>query len=745
MPYKDPERQREYLATYRAEYVKSERGREVRAAWEHAHKDRHRGRDYSHRPGRITNRPFAGFDGEGWDVNGRHQLMILRAGDAELYTGEPLRLAHILDWLVTLPRDRIYIGFSLGYDLNMMLRQLPMGVFQKLYERESRTFERDGRYGTRLAWWGRFGMDWLSGRHFYVRTMGPPGPAFRVQDAMGCFQSSFVSAVTAWKVADRDQLRELSAMKDVRGGFAAVAAQPGGLERIRAYNALECDLLATMMERVRAACREAGIRPASWTGAGQLAQGLLVARGVADQLPRRRVRDSKGRGVARPTDGTGEPSEAAQRAPQAYYGGFFDVSMVGIFPEMHEYDICSAYPHALRRLPCLRHARVVRGVVPGAVAVQQVRWKPAPGFGRDRNLGYGPVAEWGAFPIRHGRDHLRVDDSFQLGDQLIRAGRRFTPGTLYYPKHGEGWYWSPEVAAVRTWRPDYRVRVVQSWSIVSECDCRPFEWVPDLYAQRRKLGKSGQGMVLKLAMNSLYGKLAQRVGRPAFANSVWAGLITSHTRALIHEAIGKAGPENVVMVATDAVYTTRPIPDGALTIGTELGQWEYSEHGPYLIMMPGLHTDIDGAKCKTRGIPVRVIREGIGRIVSHWQDPATRWAPLPFTVHGFMSCAHAYHVGRPELAGSWAQAERSLRFGAIDKRRPARTMDTPPPAAVLPLYRDGHDSASADQWAIREAERWEGFADSGEIDPLALNDGQPDYTDPLDTAFTLGRSTLGRG
>jgi hypothetical protein len=108
------------------------------------------------------------------------------------------------------------------------------------------------------------------------------------------------------------------------------------------------------------------------------------------------------------------------------------------------------------------------------------------------------------------------------------------------------------------------------WIARCDCNCRPFDWVRDLYEQRRRLGSNTRGYVLKLVLNSLYGKLAQRTGRGPYYDAAAAGLITAITRARLIEAIGQ-DPEAVAMLATDAVFSTCPL---TLDIGEGLGQWE---------------------------------------------------------------------------------------------------------------------------------------------------------------------------
>ena len=63
--------------------------------------------------------------------------------------------------------------------------------------------------------------------------------------------------------------------------------------------------------------------------------------------------------------------------------------------------------------------------------------------------------------------------------------------------------------------------------------------------------------------------LAQRIGKAAFANMIWAGLITAITRAKLNDAIA-LDPLNILMLATDALYSLQPLD---LPLGDRLGQW----------------------------------------------------------------------------------------------------------------------------------------------------------------------------
>ena len=91
---------------------------------------------------------------------------------------------------------------------------------------------------------------------------------------------------------------------------------------------------------------------------------------------------------------------------------------------------------------------------------------------------------------------------------------------------------------------------------------------------------------MKLAINSLYGKLAQRVGNPKYANLIHAGLITSFTRSKLNDAISAAPRGHIVMLATDGIYSVSPID---LPIGEKLGEFENATFNGLFIVQPGLY------------------------------------------------------------------------------------------------------------------------------------------------------------
>jgi hypothetical protein len=168
-------------------------------------------------------------------------------------------------------------------------------------------------------------------------------------------------------------------------------------------------------------------------------------------------------------------------------------------------------------------------------------------------------------------------------------------GNMHYPLVVDGWYWGPEAQLV--WN-DPTCTIEESWVFEPTTTHKPFAWVEQVYEKRRKLKEAGNPaeLALKLAINSLYGKLAQRVGwdvktkePPKWHQLEWAGWLTSYTRSLLFLAATEADRlDALIATETDAVFTTKPI---QVDMGNKWGQWKpirfqgitYLQNGVYFI------------------------------------------------------------------------------------------------------------------------------------------------------------------
>jgi hypothetical protein len=110
----------------------------------------------------------------------------------------------------------------------------------------------------------------------------------------------------------------------------------------------------------------------------------------------------------------------------------------------------------------------------------------------------------------------------------------------------------------------------------------------------------GAERAIKLELNSIYGKFAQRAGWfqegdriPAYHQLEWAGYITSSTRAKLYQAY-RLRPGRIIAFETDAVFSVSPIE--GLEIGTGLGEWKESVFDDLLYIQSGFYFAHQGSE-----------------------------------------------------------------------------------------------------------------------------------------------------
>ena len=212
------------------------------------------------------------------------------------------------------------------------------------------------------------------------------------------------------------------------------------------------------------------------------------------------------------------------------------------------------------------------------------------------------------------------DDNFPV---FMGLPHRDIHGRVSRPLETDGWYWNFEVDQAR----HQQVTIHDSWTWVTDgCDCDMWAFVPELFALRQRLGKL-RGKPVKLAINSLYGVMAERQRgetEPLYANLIVASFVTAWTRAHIMRTIhenscdkGLRCGSNVVMIATDAVFLAGdPRLPGAIDSDdkehAQLGDWtrDIFKDGLFIVQ-GGIYwpPGASEAMSKTRGVPVSILHE----------------------------------------------------------------------------------------------------------------------------------------
>lgn len=577
-------------------------------------------------------RPFCGVDGEGGgkDGLGRQYYRLLRAHgggvDQLLFRdNEPLGAGDCLEFIASLPAGPIYVGYGFGYDSTQILRGLPADRIAAIFApRKPDRFHH-------AVYWRNYAIDYLPGQYLSVgRTAWRwdaehnkeipytiKGSTRTILETLGFFQGPYVKALEEWDIGSKHVRDKIAGTKKERDQFELMTPE------LLTYNKQECRWLAQLMERFRQVCEGVDlVLPANkWNGAGKLAELLHRQHGCPKRTWLEKKLDPWLRDAAK----------------HAYFGGRAELLRVGGAPAVYSYDLKSAYPAAMLDLPCLEHGT----------------WEKIDGQAA-AGLTEGTVA---MVDIEYGHDATTP---------LCGLPWRYTDGYLVYPRFGAGIYWKIEVDAAIRYGTQVR-RYNGGWLYHRHCDCRPFDYVAELFAERKRLDRwqKGAGIPLKLAINSLYGKLAQRIGGAPYQNHIWAGLITATTRARILDAVGSAADRrDIIAIATDGIYSASPLP---LDMGDELGNWEESEMGQMFFAQAGFYWQREPAGVtRTRGMSRDNLGTKTRRLEAAWEtmtarltDKAGRVPRYPAVRVGnkiFMGLKLAHSQGNLDLAGQWVQA-----------------------------------------------------------------------------------------
>lgn len=478
----------------------------------------------------ATLKPILGIDSETVnDADGRARCVLIACSDGTHITNERGITTNAALTYITQRQGELWTFFG-DYDVNFWIRDLPFTRLDRLRQ-------------TGWARWDFWRIHHIPRRLFEVWDLRTDPPRYaKVFDVYPFVQSSFVAWLESWHLTDARTIARIRSMKEQRGEFSRLSRA-----QILRYTQDEVRLIAAGVAVMKDRVKSGGYAPSQWLGPGAVAAHAMRKHGVKDCMP----------------------DETHALADRAYYGGRIETSRIGIVPgPLHYYDIASAYPAAMRTLPCLAHGAWKRAKPPfyKGPALCYVRWAP-----RDART----IPEWGPFPVRP------------------------KPGSsLRYYAQGAGWYWYDEIAP---WlgSPHFTVQIGLSYEWRQECNHQPFAWVGELYYRRAELKRQGDPAeyALKLVLNSIYGKLAQKVGSKPFYCPEWAGLITARTRARLAQIL-VARPQDVVLVATDGVLTTRPVPN---LLRPGLGGWTLDGvFGSADIWQPGFYV-LEAGKLRTRG------------------------------------------------------------------------------------------------------------------------------------------------
>lgn len=562
-------------------------------------------------------RPFVAWDTEGVTHPGdRRQSLVLLANSVGHYRASRcLSTEECLELIMDTEREDpnvIHVGFSFGYDVEMILRDVDLRRLAILHEKGA-------------MYWRRYRIEYKRGKWFQVtKKFGTEKVTARIYDVWGFFQSSFLAAVKD----NLGEIPELAAIEAGKSGRSLFTYDE--LDNfIIPYCQAECRITVQMMTTLRERLYAADLKILQWHGPGAIASFAYTQRKVAPYMDH-------------------DIPEPVNRAAQyAYAGGRFELFKVGRHVgNVYRYDIRSAYPSAIVELPGL------------ADGVWTHVTNPDP----------TKLARFGVYRIEYADPNV-------FGTRPQPFYYRDPRYAIHFPNAVQGWYWTPEAEFVQHLKG--KARILEGWEF-SENGSRPFAWVDEVYETRAQWKREGNAsqMALKLLLNSLYGKMAQRVGweqsgkAPKWHQLEWAGYVTSRTRAKLYLAMLQAHKKGALIgVETDGIFTSAPL---TLDEGPHLGQWEADTFDGMAYLQSGFYFLQNGEKwtAKYRGFDKGSVSESSAiDVLNNWQP----WNDEPGRILGTTTRFSTMGVYLRSKAGDadrnvWETTPRELVIGETGKR-----------------------------------------------------------------------------
>jgi DNA polymerase family B len=633
-------------------------------------------------------REVIAWDGEGQDlpsVPGHQALTVFGAstGDVLVKADGHLACEDILELIVAVGRDNPtarHVGYFFDYDVNMITRSLRPADRAMLHRTDHLYLRRGDR---------RFRIEYRPRKWFRVTEYsGPAGRrapgarskrsdqrySVKIEDISSHKGCSFVVAVhEALGCARGDcdyscvpHLAKVAEGKARRG----VAGEWDDLAYIRRYHAIELGMLVDLTDKLRADFDHAGfpayplygpavlarhwadrhrIRPRSATPRRQAVEGFMDKHTHQIMSPELDPR------IYGHTQLSLEQSSA-----YAYMGGRFELFCAGRIPgPIYCYDINSAYPHAMTMLPSMRG----------------MEWKFVE-YGPNDVISWDPHALYQVM-FGHNLDGAIDGPSWPNVHAANPLFHRDVHSEVSFPSSVQGWFWGPEVGmALRgpEQRPDMfpasQLGIAAAWVPINAGDQpRPFAQVEELYYLRQQMKAEGHRdeLALKLALNSLYGILAQTKGWrpdrgeasiPPFHQIEWAGWITSYVRAQLFETALHCGLDELVAFETDSVMCTRPLPVPMGEVGglPKLGDWKLTVYDEGFYLQSGMgwfrRADTGEWEVKRRGMdPDTFTLDAVRDHVRHKMGAGTDWAPYQGRETRFITLGMSFPARTVEAAG----------------------------------------------------------------------------------------------
>jgi hypothetical protein len=362
-------------------------------------------------------------------------------------------------------------------------------------------------------------------------------------------------------------------------------------------------------------------------------------------------------------------------AKDSYRGGIFETWQRGIFKNIIDIDINSAYPFNMINLPHWANGKFIElnAKLIYDITNNNIKYK------------YGWVACKFDCPYIPFKIDISGVFDYTINNDKVEA--KTQKGLTYYPNgEREQIITLAEYYFMRKY--NFKIEILSGyiWEQDKDLYPNPFLWIKDIYETKTKIKHSGidtkrdmNYLMCKIGMNGAYGKTVQKIGelalRPLF-NPFYASYITALCRIQIASFIlDNKLEKDVLSIATDGILLKNKH-DLSKCEGENIGEYEINKYEKVLLIGNGMLQLINGDKINTRmrGITENHKFDILQQLIEHGKENTYKnFKSRP--LHLGESLLHSHKYPKEEnLLNCFVSFGRELKINA-DKKRKWKQLD----------------------------------------------------------------------
>lgn len=443
-------------------------------------------------------RPVCAIDTE---TDKRGNIRIMADSDGAIL--DEITPENLIRWLFQKKYQSSWNFFyNISFDAEVILKTLPQEILDNYKKTRCLEFEFDG-----------YKIDYLPSKRLAIRKGHHSSVFF---DIAQFYHESLADAC-------QNNIGKLPAdylqMKKKRSVFSDYYFEHFP-NKIKQYCVQDCKYTKELAEHwIKLFYSAFGFYPSRWISSGYLAEKVLINQNI--HIPKF----------------SETPEQVQEFAYNSYFGGRFEILKRGLVGQAYIYDINSAYPFALTKIPDITKGNWIRR--------KSIHPKALLGFFKIE-VDIPDVKHVPPFPFR--KESMVFFPSGKFVTFVTLEELKSCENTIFY-------------------------HILDSYQFISKNPRYPYKsFIENLYLKRLELKQKNDPLQLplKIILNSIYGKTGEitrgRIGN--LFNPVIFSTITGHSRAQLYRFVQDHNLEReVVAFATDSICTTRQIKVNSKDLG----------------------------------------------------------------------------------------------------------------------------------------------------------------------------------